>query len=170
MLMHCTVCWINATGGGRIGVMPRPRGNNWLDDEIKSLAAQKVHVVVSLLTSQEVEDLGLTAENELCVANGIEFLSFPINDREVPALDAKLKDFIRSLQERAAQGKSIVVHCQAGIGRSAIIAACLLILGGTSAEQALSRIEQARGFPVPDTQEQLKWVGKFAEWHAKEIK
>ena len=166
--MNCTVYWIDATDVGRIGMMPRPRGGDWLEDEIRSLAAQKVDVIVSLLTEEEVLELELAMERELCTKNGIEFLPFPINDREVPPLDTDLKDFIRSLQDRASKGKSIIIHCRAGIGRSAIVAACLMVSPSRPAEQVMSLISRSRGFSVPDTNEQLEWVHKFAEWHTKD--
>ena len=50
-------------------MMSRPRGGDWLEDEIKSLGTQKVDVIVSLLTQEEVLELELTAEGELCAQN-----------------------------------------------------------------------------------------------------
>ncbi len=149
-------------------MMPRPRGGDWLADEIKSLATQRVDVVVSLLTQGEMLELELTEEGKLCASNGIEFMSFPINDRDVPPLDSRLKDFIRSLRDRVSEGKSVVIHCRAGIGRSAIIAACLMVSSSNSVEMVMSSLAYARGLLVPDTDEQLDWVKEFAEWHTKD--
>ena len=149
-------------------MMPRPRGGDWLDDEIKSLATQGVDVVVSLLTQDEMLELELTTEGELCANSGMEFLSFPINDRDTPPLDSRLKDFIRSLRDRVSKGKSVVIHCRAGIGRSAIIAACLMVSPSNPVENVMPLLVRARGLSVPDTDEQLEWVHKFAEWHSKD--
>ena len=166
--MNCRVYWVNDKTVGRIGIMPRPRSGDWHDDEIRSLSAQKVNVLVSLLTEEEMAELELTTEPEVCARNGIEFLSFPINDREVPPLDTKLKHFIRSLQDRVSKGKTAIIPCRAGIGRSAIIAACLMISPSNSVGQVMSSISQSRGFPVPDTREQLAWVHSFADWQTKD--
>jgi hypothetical protein len=38
------------------------------------------------------------------------------------------------------------------------LAAALLVLDGTDAERAWSRVTRARGLPVPDTDEQRRWV------------
>jgi protein-tyrosine phosphatase len=165
--MICTVYWVNDTHAGHIGMMPRPRGGDWLSDEIKSLATQGVDVIVSLLTHEEILELELTKEGELCIENGIEFLSFPINDRDVPPLDSSLKNFIRSLRDRVSIGKSVVIHCRAGIGRSAIIAACLMVSPSNPVERVMSSLAHARGLPVPDTDEQLEWVQEFAAWRTK---
>ena len=142
--------------------MPRPMGGDWLADEIQSLAAQGVQVLVSLLTQQESENLQLEEEGSFCAANGIEFLSFPITDRDVPPQDSALTDFLGLLQDRIADGKAVAIHCWAGIGRSTIIASCLLISSGRSVEQIMSMISRARGYPVPDTRAQLQWVREFA--------
>jgi len=166
--VNCTVYWINDRPVGRIGIMPRPRGGDWLDDEMRSLTAQGVNVVVSLLTQEEMEELDLTHEPEICAQNGIEFLSFPIKDRDAPPLDAKFKEFVASLQGRLAKGKSLMLHCRAGIGRSSIIAACLVISPGAPVNEVLRLISHARGFPVPDTEEQFEWVCKFAEWNTED--
>jgi protein-tyrosine phosphatase len=58
-------------------------------------------------------------------------------------------------------GRSIAIHCRAGIGRSSMIAACALILCGIDAAEALALIKAARGVSVPDTDEQRDWVIAF---------
>ena len=63
---HPEVFWINATTKGQLGIMPRPRGGDWLDGEIQSLAEAGVHVVVSLLPADEVAELELQDEERLC--------------------------------------------------------------------------------------------------------
>ncbi len=166
--MFCTVYWVSEKHGARVGIMPRPRGGEWLDSDIKSLSNQGVQVVVSLLTKEEAIELELSDEFDLCTQNGIDFVSFPINDREVPPLDQYLKGFIESLNTKLTRGKSVVIHCRAGIGRSAIIAACLLMSPDRSVDEVVSAISQSRGFPVPDTDEQLQWVREFATWSKKD--
>jgi len=113
-------------------------------------------------------ELELAREGELCAENGIEFVSFPINDRDVPPLDLNLKNFVGSLRDRVSNGKSVVIHCRAGIGRSAIIAACLMVSPSNSVEGVMSSIAHARGLPVPDTNEQLERVREFAVWRTKD--
>jgi protein-tyrosine phosphatase len=146
----------------RLGIMARPRGHDWLLDELRALKQSGVDVVVSALTATEADDLGLSAEADGCVENGLLFLPFPIEDRAVPAHSVQFELFINQLLERARNGKSVVIHCRAGIGRSSLIAACVLIRMGSSPSQAFQLIEHARGCPVPETPEQHKWVENYS--------
>ena len=141
--------------------MPRPRGGDFLEEEIVSLREQGVHVLVSLLTADEVDELALTEEPRLCEAVGVQFLSFPIPDRDVPSRKDAVFEFIRNLHQYNTTGKSIVFHCRAGIGRSALMAACLLATDGMSVDDAFQCIADARGCRVPDTLEQRSWVANL---------
>jgi protein-tyrosine phosphatase len=69
---------------------------------------------------------------------------------------------VRQLESKLAEGKKVAVHCRQGVGRSALLAACLLVGSGLDAEEAFERIRVSRGCAVPDTAEQRAWVAKFA--------
>jgi protein-tyrosine phosphatase len=152
---------------GRLAVLPRPRGDEWLPDEIRSLRTSGVDVLVSLLTSDEVAELGLADEAACCAARGIEFISFSFPDRSVPASTSDAFDLVRRLGNLLTDGKAVAIHCRQGVGRSALMAACVLALLGEGPDDALARVAGARGCPVPDTAEQRLWVLRFAEKHLK---
>ena len=143
--------------------MPRPRGGDWLEDEIRSLNMSGVNVVVSLLEREEITELDIAEEKSLCEANGISYLSLPIRDRSIPLSQRDALDFTRKLANLLKEGRSVVIHCRQGVGRSALIAACVLVLSGIPVDQAFELIENARGCFVPDTEEQRRWVVQFAE-------
>jgi protein-tyrosine phosphatase len=65
------------------------------------------------------------------------------------------------LESKLLEGKGVAIHCRQGIGRSALLAACLLILAGIDSATALKRVSVARGCPVPETPEQREWVTSF---------
>jgi len=161
--MRVTVHWIDGIESGRLGIMPRPRGGDWLEDEIHSLKMSGVGAVVSLLEQDEITELDIAEEKSLCEANGIAYLSFPIRDRSVPLSKQDALAFARKLVKLLQDGMSVVIHCRQGVGRSALIAACFLVLGGVSVDAAFEKIENARGCSVPDTEEQREWVRRFAE-------
>ncbi len=149
--------------------MPRPRGNEWLEDEIRSLKALHVDFLVSLLTQGEAVELELEKEQKLCESHKIEFISFPINDRQVPDSLSKTKQLLSRLYHNLLDGKRIAVHCRGGIGRSGLITASLLIKNGMSATAALKAVSNARRAEVPDTCEQWEWVQNLQdELHEKE--
>ena len=153
---------IPGTWTGRLFIVTRPRGGDWLEDEVRSWARAGMSVLVSLLEPAEEAEFGLTKEAELCRASGIEFYSFPILDRGVPASSDETVKLVRELEGRLTAGKSVGIHCRQGIGRSGLIAACLLVSTGELPTTAFARISQVRGHQVPETAEQREWVEAFA--------
>ena len=69
--------------------MARPRADDWLEADVTEWRTSGVDLVVSFLERDEVSELGLQREAELCRASGIGFLSFPIPDRGVPETSGK---------------------------------------------------------------------------------
>jgi protein-tyrosine phosphatase len=140
--------------------MARPRGNEWLEEEILSLKKQNVQVIVSLLDRNEIYELGLEKESEICLNHGIDYVSFPIADRHVPKLDSGFHNFIGQLKKEISAGNNIVIHCRMGIGRATIIAGSLLLKPGYKTDDIIAHISKIRGLRVPDTEEQIAWLKK----------
>ncbi|HTP67629.1 MAG TPA: dual specificity protein phosphatase family protein [Dongiaceae bacterium] len=151
------VYWINEDKF-RLGIAPRPRGNDWLDQEIGLLHKEGVAILVSALTVDEQVELGLENEANACRATGIDFVSFPIEDRSVPFSQKNFAVLIQRLTDLLASGKAVAIHCRTGIGRSSMISAALLMKQGYSADAAFRTIQVSRGCAVPDTLEQRKWI------------
>jgi protein-tyrosine phosphatase len=149
-----------------MAIMARPRADDWLDVDIAGWKASGLDMIISLLELEEVSDLGLRREAALCRASGIEFLSFPIPDRGVPEIPDATK-IAESIAAGIADGRPIAIHCRAGIGRSSIVAACAMICSGIEASDALSRIKEARGVSVPDTEAQRDWVLAFGRTYRR---
>lgn len=145
--------------------MPRPRGNLFLEAEIARFAAENIHVVVSCLTDPEVLTQGLIAEPDLCREQGITFISHPIVDHFIPDSMPDTTRVIQELHGFLLEGKNVAIHCYAGIGRSALLAGCVLILDGMSVNDAFAVISKARDWPVPEMKKQYDWAVKFAEEH-----
>ena len=154
--------WIEGPWPGRLALSARPRGGDWLEDEISNWKRAGVNEVLSLLTAEEERDLDLRQEKAEVEKQGLEFFSFPIADRQVPRSEAKLAEFLEKLNARLAQSKNLVVHCRQGVGRSGLVAACLLLKNGISPGVAVSEISAARGVPVPETEEQRDWIERYA--------
>src|SRR5260221_4578617 len=102
---------------GKLTVLPRPRGGDWLEDEIRGWKLAGIGAVVSLLTNDEEADLDLTGESELVQRSGMQFLSYPITDFSVPSSRENTAAFVKRLGTILAQGDSVVVHCRGGLGR-----------------------------------------------------
>lgn len=144
--------------GNRLGIMARPRGNEWLEQEIKQFRLSGVDVVVSLLEKEEVYELGLKEEGQCCSDYELTFIHFPIKDRSVPTSVAGTNKIVLAVHDALIEGKSVVIHCRMGIGRSSIIAGAVLLKSGGKASDILKQISQVRGVSVPDTEEQAIWL------------
>lgn len=115
-----------------------------------------------MLTKNEMKELGLLLEQEECRAYGVEYLNFPIEDRGLPGNVARFKEFVGQIATRSKRGKSVAIHCRAGIGRSSLLLCSVLVRLGFTCGQAWSLVQDARGCPVPDTLEQKAFVERFA--------
>lgn len=161
--MPAEVYWIEGLSRGRLAIMARPRAGDWLRDEIAGWAAENINVVVSLLEPAEVADLQLGDEASLCRERGIDLISFPIADRSVPESLPQTIELARLLVTEMNQQKAVAIHCRAGIGRSSVIAACVMVMLGSEPGSAIGLLSAARKLKVPNTDEQLHWVYRFRE-------
>ena len=163
--MKPTVYWLQTPAPGRLGTMPRPRGGAWLETEIQQFHQMGIDTIVSLLTYPEMVELDLTQEVSFCENHGVDFISFPIEDFNVPDSMLAVRKLVDRLIAQLEQNNQIAIHCRMGIGRSSLIAAATLVVRhGVTADVALANIEQCRGRPVPDTQAQRDWVASFSDY------
>ncbi len=167
--MTKAIYWIESPWPGQLAIVARPRGGEWLVDEVRRWQQAGLDVIVSLLMGNERAELGLAQESELVARQGLQFMSFPIEDRQTPVSLRETRNLIEELAALLSEGKSVGVHCRQGVGRSALIAASLLVYEGLEVETAFARIEAARGCAVPDTVEQRQWVARFAALKALPI-
>ena len=160
--MKPDIYWIPGPWVGKLAILGRPRGGDWLTDEVEGWREAGVQVVVSLLSAEETRELGLADEAHVVNVNGLNFISFPINDYNVPASEGAARQLVNDLEEMLAQGQNVGIHCRAGVGRSSLVAACLFVDHGEDSEISFQRIGTARGLAVPDTSAQRQWVSEFA--------
>jgi protein-tyrosine phosphatase len=152
------IFWIKSTPPTGLAIVLRPRGDDWLKDEILDFKKNGIDALVSLLEPDEAEMLGLKDEGSLAEEAGIRFLSYPIPDVHVPDHVRTFRAFVADLAVRLCADQRIGVHCRGSIGRATVTAACSLIHLGWKAQDAVGAIQSARGCMVPDTDEQLRWI------------
>jgi protein-tyrosine phosphatase len=156
--MRSNIHRINGPWTGQLAILARPRGNDWLMDEIQCWRNAGIDVVVSLLTTPENIEFGLTDEGRIVLSQGLKFVSFPIADYGVPKSEESVLRLTNELYRLLSSGKCVGIHCRQGIGRSGLIAASLLVAGGQQPAEAFEHVELGRGAPVPDTADQRTWV------------
>jgi protein-tyrosine phosphatase len=160
-MLPLSIHWVNAILPSRLALMPRPRGGEDLASEIEALRGAGVDTVVSLLEASEVRELELRSEGTLCSRYGIKFYSHPIPDRGTPLSKRETTALLQQLHTELKEGRVVAIHCRAGIGRTGLIAGCLLRLVGVPEHEVFNVLSKARGVQVPDTTEQVEWVHAF---------
>jgi len=142
----------------RLAIILRPRGGQLLRAELLKFKQAGIRTLVSLMEAREAVAFGLAQEPEIAEELGLMFLPFPMRDHSVPREPASFRGFVQDLAERLKAGRAVGIHCQGSIGRSTVTAACALIHLGWKPAAALAAIQEARGVPVPDMQEQEDWI------------
>ena len=157
--MFTKIYWIHKfDNAAKLVIMARPRGDEWLADEFANLKKENVKLLVSLLEKEEIGELGLRQQETICKSSGIEFINFPIADRDIPKTSDKTDRLVDFLTSKLQDGSSVVIHCRMGIGRSSIIAGSVLLRVGLKADNIIDNISKVRGLKVPDTDKQLQWL------------
>ena len=97
---------------------------------------------------------------EELASHGLAFLRLPTEDACAVSQEM-LDEGVRFA--RAAAGRRLLVHCQHGIGRSALVALCVLVDRGLAPMDALRRAKDAREKISPSPGQFEAW----AEWIAR---
>ncbi|QPH52274.1 protein-tyrosine phosphatase family protein [Pontivivens ytuae] len=154
--MKPSIYLIDADLPGRLFIMPRPSAE-WLMEDMAHFRSLGIGTIVSMLEVDEMAELSLRDEPRCCCDAGMEFLHFPILDFGLPDR-AGFRDLIEAVVERLEAGQSVAVHCRAGIGRSGMLACCVLARFVGSADEAVETVCRCRGTSVPDTTEQRAFI------------
>jgi protein-tyrosine phosphatase len=108
-----------------------------------------------------MHELGLAGEPRLCHDFGMDFRQHPILDRGVPEPAAFVR-LARDVYGQLGAGRSIAIHCRAGIGRSGMLACAVAVLTGLDCDAAIALVSAARGVRVPDTEEQAAFLAQLS--------
>lgn len=149
---------ITDIGDGFVAAMAKPVPGDFIEEEFAGIANAGIKQIVSLLEKPEEYTLGLRQEEALTIKNGMLFQSYPIPDYGLPESVASYRQFTFAVYRQIAAGTNTVVHCRAGIGRTGMVSAGILLHHGLSPIEAFDLISEKRGITVPDTEEQRDWV------------
>ncbi|MEO1114709.1 MAG: protein-tyrosine phosphatase family protein [Pseudomonadota bacterium] len=139
--------------------MPKP-SSDWLRDDLGKLREFGVSRLVSMLTLDEINELGLQEEPKVSRELGLDFTNLGVPDRTVPEA-GKVSELVASIRKDLRHDLGVAIHCRAGIGRSGLTAACVLVSEGMDADEAMDLVTESRGVKTPDTQEQAEFVRNF---------
>lgn len=165
--------------GGRLGMTIAPGKCNvgmkaiWrrnLEQDLSRLQDYyKVNVLLTLLETPEFESLKIPNFIAQVRAHGIESWRFPIHDFGTPTSMSKLIELVDAILTTVQTGKTIVIHCKAGLGRTGLVTAACLIARGYSPRDAFAQVRLARPGSI-ETPAQEAYAAQFAQaWQTKGI-
>lgn len=101
----------------------------------------------------------LLAEYE---SHGMTVHHHPVPDGLPPAI-GQLLDILREIGEAIQQGKRALVHCFGGLGRTGVVAACLLLNldDKMTPEHAVRKVQELRGTRAIQTVKQYNFIHDF---------
>ena len=164
LLVDC----LEAPPGWRVGLTfapgkcgPSGEGPPWERDvavDLDLLAREGIRTIACLIEAHEFAQWHIEALLSAAAARNIEFLHRPIRDVSVPTVEAA-RSLVGELIAR--RDSPILIHCIGGLGRTGVIAGCLLRALGVAPDETLRRLVAARGSRCPNTPEQKRFVADF---------
>ncbi len=133
--------------------MGRPGLLEDTEQELEAIAQAGITLLVSLtekpFPADQLRPFGITGRH------------FPIVDMKVPALGSTAA-LCRDLGRAIANGDSVALHCNAGLGRTGTLLASYLVWCGEEPDSAIARIRKiGRGYI--QNQSQYQFVHRFSE-------
>jgi protein-tyrosine phosphatase len=145
---------------GQLWLGPMPGRLYSLND---CLAAYRDHDIARIVCLAPVDEIRAKAPDYSALLDAempVAVSHLPIADFGVP----QNEDMLWATTHRAADalltGKNLFVHCAAGIGRTGMVATCILMAAGIESASALTMIRQTGS--GPETEEQSALLERFA--------
>lgn len=137
---------------GRLAGMGRPGLTRDADEDLAAIASAGITHLVTL-----TED---ALDRQVLSAHGIASRHFAIRDMGVPSIN-DAATLVGWMSRQIDDGKSIALHCHAGLGRTGTMLGALLTWWGRAPEEALAEIRRARAGYV-QTRSQERFIATFA--------
>jgi protein-tyrosine phosphatase len=121
----------------------------WLSSlakELSSIRAVGASTLVSLTESKELRWAGAGDFGAAVARAGLHWHHLPIRDFGIPddGFEEAWSQVGPSLHQRLVAAERIVIHCYAGLGRTGLVVARILIEQGETPERALALVRAAR--------------------------
>ncbi len=136
-IVVCGVPGIIIEANGALGLC-----ETTLNNEMARFARLNIATLVGLIEDTELEHIAYCDIAASARSFGIQSVRFPIRDFSIPTpeQEADWEPIARHASQLFVRGRSLAIHCMAGIGRSCMMAGKLLISLNTPSTQAVTAI------------------------------
>src|SRR5690606_31477739 len=140
---------------GRLFRAPMPGRYDWdLRRAEREMDEQTIDLVVSLASMREIREISpryaRAIEDE---ALPWEMWDMPVPDGGIPADEEDFLDMARDIAEELRGGVHVLIHCNAGVGRTGMLAILVLVALGMSLPAAQQAVDAAGAGPESIPQE-----------------
>lgn len=141
---------------GRLYLHSMPGLYDALEDTWMKIKHLGITTIVCLAPIREIEHKSPVYARALVVRNiPCEFIHFPIADYSVPEDISEFWLTAKSVADRLQQGRGVLVHCGAGIGRTGTFAIGVLIALSVPVAEARRMIMSAGSSPERPSQDEV---------------
>jgi protein-tyrosine phosphatase len=160
---------VTLTSGALLGMSHCPGrrgldsgGRQWarvLEADLETIRAWGASAVMSLVEPHEFARLGVPDFAQAIASTPLQWIQVPITDMATPghATLAAWRAHGPALLQALNSGQRVLVHCAAGLGRTGMLVAKLLVLHGVRADEAIKQVRRARPGTI-ETEAQADWV------------
>lgn len=125
---------------GKLFCGPLPKVKEDSLGVIQTMQENQIQTVVLLLPKLEFVERTQCDLIEFYKEIGLQVEHFPIYDENIPEKEA-LDNLLKLFQEKLSEGENIYMHCLSGIGRTGLVAACLVgKIFGLNGEEAITLV------------------------------
>jgi protein-tyrosine phosphatase len=159
---------------GRLGltILPGKRGISFrypgrvyqrdLDHDFAMLRDDGVRRLILLVEDEELRRWSDPAIVERGKGAGVTVLRHPLPDGAAPGSAGEMDVILSEIREGRAAG-NVAVACMGGVGRTGTVAACALVAGGMTPEEAIATVREVRHPTAVESSEQERFVRSFAQ-------
>jgi protein-tyrosine phosphatase/ADP-ribosylglycohydrolase len=153
-----------------VGEFPGSRSRADTMDRLKQVLAAGITQFIDLTDPSELPSYEALLPFATPSGRRVQYMRESIPDHGVPGSTVTMERIVATLRNALDAGEVVYLHCRAGIGRSAMVAACYLVERGMKAEAALDQLQKCwqqsaksqHWVCVPETEDQYEYIREWA--------